>query len=390
MQSTCPAEAGRPARVRQASAVLSRLRRPATLQGLELFVAIPALNEERTIADVIRRVPRAIPGVARVRVVVVNDGSTDATAALSAEAGATVLHHPERRGVGAAFHTALAHTIAQGGDLLVTIDADGQFNPADIPKLAAPVIAGDADFATASRFKDPALVPEGMTGVKLWGNRQMSRLVSTIAGARYYDVSCGMRCYSRKAMLNLNLLGTFTYTQEVFLNLAFKRLRIAEVPIPVRGQREFGKSRVASNLLKYAVNTSRIIFRCYRDYRPLRFFGIVAAALLVPAVLLEAFFVGHYLWTGAFSPHKWAGFTGAALLVLGLIMLYTGMVGDMLDRHRIYLEEVLYHLRSQAPQQQLQAYRRTGAIEPASSNGNGTQAIEHGNDRPTAAASVDG
>jgi glycosyltransferase involved in cell wall biosynthesis len=313
---------------------------------MRLFVAIPALNEEKTIARVIAGIPRDMPGVMAVRVVVVNDGSTDATAALATAEGATVLAHPVPRGVGAAFHTALAYVIQQDGDLLVTIDADGQFNPADIPTLIAPVVSGQAEFATASRFKDPSLIPV-MPGVKLWGNRMMSRLVSTLTDGTYYDVSCGMRCYSKRAMLSLNLLGKFTYTQEVFLNLAFKGLRIAEVPIRVRGEREFGKSRVASNLWQYATKTSGIIFRCYRDYRPLRFFGRIALALVVPAVLLEVFFFGHYLWTGAFSPHKWAGFTGMALALLGLMMFYMGLMGDMLNRHRVYLEEILYRLREQ-------------------------------------------
>ena len=282
---------------------------------MNLFVTIPALNERITIGQVVRGVPREIPGVARVEVVVVDDGSTDDTAAEAAAAGATVLTHPETRGVGAAFHTALSYVIERRGDLLVSIDADGQFNPADIPALAEPVIAGRADFSTASRFKDPHLVPE-MPAVKLWGNRMMSRLVLRLTNGRYYDVSCGMRCYNRRAMLNLNLMGAFTYTQEVFLNLAFKRLRIEEVPTRVRGHREFGESRVASNILGYAVKTSRIIFRAYRDYKPMRFFGGMCLWLLVPAVLLEIGFFGHYLWTGHFTPYKFLGFGGGGLLIL--------------------------------------------------------------------------
>jgi glycosyltransferase involved in cell wall biosynthesis len=314
---------------------------------MNLFVTIPALNERVTIAQVVRGVPRDIAGVRRVEVVVINDGSTDDTAAEAAAAGATVLTHSTTRGVGAAFHTALTYVIERRGDLLVSIDADGQFNPADIPALAEPVVSGRADFSTASRFKDPALLPH-MPAVKLWGNRMMSRLVSRLTGGRYFDVSCGMRCYNRRAMLNLNLMGAFTYTQEVFLNLAFKRLRIEEVPIRVRGQREFGESRVASNLFKYALNTSRIIFRAYRDYKPMRFFGGIALTLLVPAVLLEIFFFVHYLWTGYFTPHKWAGFGGGGLLVLSLIALHMGLIGDMLNRHRVYLEELLYRQRESA------------------------------------------
>jgi glycosyltransferase involved in cell wall biosynthesis len=263
----------------------------------------------------------------------------------AANAGAHVIPHARTRGVGAAFHTGLAFGLEQGADLILNIDADGQFDPSDIPKLIAPVVEGRADFVSASRFADPALEPE-MPAVKRWGNRMMSRLISRLAGQLFYDVSCGMRCYSRDAALKLHLLGRFTYTQEVFLNLSFKQLRIVEVPIRVRGEREFGESRVASSLWRYGFRTAQIIFRCYRDYHPLRFFGGVAAVLAIPAILLGGFLGIHYLSTGAFAPHKWAGFTSAALLMIAILILQVGVIGDMLNRHREYLEELLYHERS--------------------------------------------
>ena len=321
--------------------------RNSSPEGVNLLVVMPALNEQATVGDLIRRVPRDIDGIGHLEVLVVNDGSSDRTAQEAEAAGARVISHGQRCGVGAAFHTALNDAIARHVDLIVTIDSDGQFNPADIPSLIAPVVDGDADFATASRFKDPALIPQ-MPWVKQWGNRQMSRLISRLTGSRFSDVSCGMRCYNRRAMLSLNLMGTFTYTQEVFLNLSFKGLRIVEVPIKVRGEREFGKSRVAGSLWQYALNTTRIIFRAYRDYKPLRAFGGLAAGLIVPAFLLGAFLAVYYLIHGRFSPHKWAGFTAVALFVLALLLLHTGMIGDMLNRHRIYLEELLYHQRDRS------------------------------------------
>ena len=311
---------------------------------MHLLVSLPALNEAATIRDVVSGIPRSIPGITKVDVVVVDDGSEDATRSEAESAGALVISHEERRGVGAAFQTALRHAIEVRADLLATLDSDGQFNPADIPKLIEPVANGRADFSTASRFKDKSLIPE-MPGIKIWGNRRMAGLISRLTRQRFYDVSCGMRCYNRNAMLNLNLLGQFTYTQEVFLNLAFKGMRIAEIPIQVRGQREFGKSRVANNVWSYAWRSSRIIFRAYRDYRPLAFFGWVGASMLFPAVILALFLAIHYLNTGHFSPHKWAGFTSAALAVFGLLTFMMGLVGDMMNRHRLYLEELLYQVR---------------------------------------------
>jgi glycosyltransferase involved in cell wall biosynthesis len=310
-----------------------------------LLVAMPALDEGATVAELVQRVPREIPGVARVETLVVDDGSSDDTAERARAAGARVIRHPRRQGVGGAFHTILAYGIERGADWIATLDADGQFDPADIPALIAPVVEGDADFSTASRFVEPGLVPR-MPRLKRWGNRMMSRLISSLAGQTFYDVSCGMRCYSRRAMLQLHLLARFTYTQEVFLNLAFKNLRIVEVPIQVRGERAFGESRVAGSLWSYAWRSSQIIFRCYRDYHPLRFFGGVALALLAPALALGGFLFWHYLQTGSFSPHKWAGFAAIGLVLLALLIAQIGVVGDMLTRHRVYLEELLHRQRS--------------------------------------------
>ncbi len=312
--------------------------------GPRLLVAMPALNEEATIGQVLEGVPERFPGIESVETLVIDDGSTDRTAEIARSMGATVIQHDQPQGVGAAFSRVLSEAIRRGVDLLVTIDSDGQFNPADIPKLVAPVAAGEADFATASRFKDRRLTPQ-MPKIKLWGNRQMSRLISRLAEREFYDVSCGMRCYNRRAMLNLNLLGQFTYTQEVFLNLAFKQMRIAEIPIAVRGEREFGESRVANNLWHYAVKSAKIIFRAYRDYRPMRFFGWLAVLLFLPAILMGSFLMVHYMATGTFTPYKWLGFASAAFTFLGLMMLHMGMIGDMLNRHRVYLEELLYNQR---------------------------------------------
>lgn len=328
-----------PASMPSAPAMLHAARGEATL-----CVVIPALNEAATIADVIGRIPRDISGIARTIVVVVDDGSSDETPRLAEEAGATVVSHMSNRGVGAAFQTGIEQALAMGADYIVNMDGDGQFNPEDIRALLAPLIEEGVEMATASRFIDPAFYPE-MTRVKFYGNRYMSRLISHLCGKRFYDVSCGFRAYRRDALLRLNLFGAFTYTQETFLDLSFKGVQIREVPVRIRGTREFGKSRVASNLFAYAFQTGKIIFRSYRDYQPMRLFGGFALALLVASAILGVFFFGHYFLNGRFTPHIWAGMTSGALLGLSALMFITGLIADMLARIRINQERMLYLLK---------------------------------------------
>ncbi len=315
---------------------------------LRLLVMMPALNEAATIADVLARVPRTIDGIGSVEMLVVDDGSTDDTVALARAAGASVVSHGRNLGVGTALQTGLAEALRRGVDLAVNIDSDGQFAPEDIAKIVVPVVRDEADFVTASRFLDKALVPD-MPGVKRLGNWGMARIISTLIKQRFEDVSCGFRCYNRETMLRLVLLGRFTYTQESFLVLSQKGLRLREMPMKVRGVREFGKSRVASNLWNYGWRTLGIIFGFIRDYSPGILFDNLTLALLGGAAGFGGFFVWHRLSSGQFSPHIWAGFVASFLFGLAILVFGLGQIALMVARLRSVQEQELYLVRRYLP-----------------------------------------
>lgn len=316
----------------------------ATQNQRMLCVVMPALNEEATIGDVISKVPRTIEGISDVVVLVVDDGSTDNTRAISMEAGAEVVSHPSNRGLGAAFRTGVAAALAMGADFMVNIDADGQFDPADIPKVLQPLTDGNADCVTASRFADQSLTPQ-MYSVKLYGNHMMSWLISKLVGRKFFDVSCGFRAYTADTLCHMNLQGRFTYTQETFMDLIFKGMRIVEVPLSVRGTRPVGESRIASSIPRYAYNTSKIIFRTIRDYYPLRVFTMIASSFLIGSAACFIFLLVHYLQTGSFSPHKWAGFAGSFLGTIGVVVAAAGLLADMFVRIRVNQEQILYMMK---------------------------------------------
>jgi glycosyltransferase involved in cell wall biosynthesis len=312
---------------------------------MKLVVTIPALNEEKTIGQVVAGVPRHIHGVDEVEVIVMNDGSTDATAERAAEAGALVVTLHNRPGLGKVFGTGLERAMRRGADIIVNIDGDGQFDPGDISKLVHPILEGEADFVTCSRFADPALRPT-MPPVKYWGNKVVTSIINWVCGGTTFtDVSCGFRAFNREAAYRLTLFGRFTYTQETFIDLFAKGLRMAEVPLKVRGVREHGKSRVASSILKYATNSLPIILRAMRDIQPLKFFGGIAALLFVPGFLGGAFVTGWYLMKGKTFPFANLIPVSGILLTLSFLLGVLALLADMLGRHRRISEELLYLAR---------------------------------------------
>jgi len=310
-------------------------------QSPHLVVIMPALNEEATISDVISRVPRAIEGVGAVEIVVIDDGSTDPTAELAREAGAHVVSHPANRGVGAAFVTGIDVALRMGADIIVNMDADGQFDPEDIPALIRPILEDGYGFVTCTRFANPDYVPR-MPWVKKWGNRMMCRLVNWIIwNANFTDVSCGFRAYTRETALRLNLFGAFTYTQESFIDLAAKGVRMAEVPLPVRGVRQFGNSRVASNLWNYALQTLPIILRAMRDIRPLTFFGVLALVFFTLGIIQGGFVSAWWLATGHTSPWTSLITVSAACLIISILVGTMALIADQLGRVKKIQEELL-------------------------------------------------
>jgi glycosyltransferase involved in cell wall biosynthesis len=308
---------------------------------MKLTIIIPALNEAATIGKVLNDIPESIPGISEIVAVVIDDGSSDDTMKIAERNDAIVIRHIINTGLGSAFRSGLTFAINTGADIMVNIDADGQFYPQDIPRLVAPIVDGEAECTTASRFIDKKLYPE-MNIVKFYGNKAMSLLISFLTGQRFYDVSCGMRAYNRHALLHFNLAGRFTYTQEAILNLAYKGIIIKEVPIKVIGKRQNGESKIASNLFRYAFRTSSIIFRAFRDYKPLYFFGVIALFFFMISSGFFLFLFIHYLQADSLFPHKWAGFAGIVMALICFACLIIGLVADMLDRIRMNQEKIIY------------------------------------------------
>ncbi len=315
----------------------------------KLMVIIPAFNEEASVGTVIGKMPSFADQHLETTVVVVNDGSTDATAEVARQAGAVVVSHSRNGGMGASVKTGLQYALENQADIAVSIDADLQFDPAEIPQLIAPILDGQADFTAGDRFSEEngkAIRPEYMSRVKFWGNQQMTRLINWLTGTDLKDVSSGFRAYSREAMLNLNLSGKYTISHETIMDLGFKRLRLASVPVKVRYFPD-RKSKVANNLVQYLSQALRIITRAYRDYKPLRFFFLLGLPAMALGLIGLIFTLIHFIIAGSFTPYKFVGFIGIYLFSIGLLLWILGFLSDILVGIRMNQEKLLYFQKKQ-------------------------------------------
>ncbi|NLP56624.1 glycosyltransferase family 2 protein [Lutibacter sp. B1] len=303
---------------------------------------MPALNEGQTIYKVLKSVPKTIKGFSSLELLVINDGSIDNTEEESLKSGATVINHNYNKGVGNAFQTALNYSLKVNTDILVSIDSDGQFDVNQIEEMISPIIKNEADFCIGNRFSNSK--PEKMPKIKYWGNRQISRIVSFVGNSKIQDASCGFRSYSRDCLLNLNLQGSFTYTHETILDLVDKGYRVAQVPVNVK-YFDDRVSRVADNLFKYAVNTSLIIFKCLKDYKPLQFFLSIALFVLLISFFMGGFVLIHWFKYGTITPYKSLGIIALSFCGMSLLLTILAFVADMLNRIRNNQEKMLYLIK---------------------------------------------
>lgn len=312
---------------------------------MRLIVNIPAYNEEKTIAAVIQKIPRRIKGFDEVKVQVVDDGSSDKTVEISREAGADfVVSHLRNMGVGAAFKTGVESSLENGADVMVNIDADGQFPAGDIPKFTDLVLSGKADMVVASRFGIKSA--RNMPWIKNFLNRFAASVIGKFLNHPTDDLTCGFRALSRETMLRLNLAHRFTYTQETIIDAISKNLVVKWIPVEVT-YFDDRKAKVTKSIPKFIFQSFLIILRTVRDARPLVFFGVPGAIAATTSFSIGIAFLIYYFSHFKVSPFRtWLALAGVLLLV-GIQLFVFALVADMIKTNRKLTEDQLYFLRKE-------------------------------------------
>lgn len=334
---------------------------------MKLIVTIPAYNEEGDIAAVISEVPRQIPGIDRVEVLVQDDGSEDRTVDVALAAGADhVVSNGINRGLAYTFQRAINEALARDADIIVNTDADNHYDQTRIPELIAPILEHRADIVVGSRVL-------GRLRMR-WANKQGNRLANFVMQRLLripdIDVSSGYRAYSREAALSLNVLSGHTYTHETLFNALDRRLQIESVPLEARHVER--PSRLIQGLPSHVWRSGLVILHSLLRYRPLQAYGTLGL-LFAGAGALPFLRYLYFVSQGAGGGHVQSLIAGSVLLALGIQFVVFGMLAKAISWNRQMLEEVLYRqkdaLHEESGEEVVVPLRRRAASSSPASNG---------------------
>jgi glycosyltransferase involved in cell wall biosynthesis len=318
----------------------ARERSPRPEASLKLIVQIPCFNEEATLAETVRSIPRRVPGFDRVEVLVVDDGSSDRSVEVARAAGADhVVRHRANRGLAAAFRSGLDAALRLGADVIVNTDADNQYDAADLPALTEPILAGRADLVVGDRR------PSELAHFS-WLKRRLQRLgsasVRRLSGLDVGDAVSGFRAVSREAALRMNVVSDFSYTIETLIQAG--RSRLAVVTVPVRARATARASRLFTSLPRFLERSLGTMVRTYTMYHPLRvFLGIGVALALAGAIPIVRFLV--YYFQGQSEGKVQSLVLGGVLVIIGFVATLVGIVADLIAFNRQLIESTLERVR---------------------------------------------
>lgn len=309
---------------------------------MKLIIQIPCYNEEQTLPQTLAGLPKAVPGIDRIEVLVIDDGSTDGTADVARRAGVDhIVRHPSNKGLASAFQTGLDVALRLGAHIIVNTDADHQYPGRYIPALVRPILNGEADVVIADR--QPMEIAEFSFGKKVlqWLG---SATVRAVSGTRVADAPCGFRAFSRDAAMQMHVFTRYTYTLETIIQAGKKNMTIAQVPI--RTNPSSRKSRLIASTWQYVVCAVGAMMRMFVLYEPLRTFGYIGLPFLLVGVGLWARYLVLLVIEGSQrGAHIQSVVVGAVSLLVAVLIWSLGLVGEALALNRRLSEETLRLMR---------------------------------------------
>jgi glycosyltransferase involved in cell wall biosynthesis len=307
---------------------------------MKLIIQIPCLNEEETLPVTVRDLPREVDGFDAVEWLVIDDGSTDRTVEVARELGVDhIVRLTNNKGLANGFQAGLDACLKLGADVIVNTDADNQYDGRDIPKLVAPIVAGDADMVVGDR---QVMTIEHFSPAKKALQRLGSWVVRQASQTDVPDTTSGFRAYNREAALALQVVSKFTYTLETIIQAG--KMTVAIDHVPVRTNEKLRESRLFPSMWTYIRRNGISIFRIYSLYEPLKVFMTAALLVGLAAVIVWARFLYFYI-EGSGAGHVQSLILGAVLFNAATVLVALGVIGDLLSGQRITLQRIFERVR---------------------------------------------
>lgn len=306
----------------------------------KLIIQIPCYNEKDTLLTTLNDLPKSVNGVDEIEVLVINDGSTDNSAEIARNWGASVLDIKPNKGLANAFRSGLNEALKRGADIIVNTDADNQYCADDIEKLAAPILEGKADIVVGAR--DIFSIKE-FSPLKKVFQKLGSAVLRLFSSTKVEDAPSGFRAFSKHAAIRINVFDNYTYTMETLLQANAKGLKV--ISVPIRVNEKLRDSKLVKNIFDYMYKSMKTTIRMFIVYRPFRFFITIAGLLGILGVILVLRFV-YYFLQGSGNGHIQSLIFAAMFLISAVQLGVIAVIGDLLSINRKLLEDVQIRLKT--------------------------------------------
>ena len=305
-----------------------------------LIIQIPCLNEELTLPETVADLPKELPGIDRIELLIIDDGSTDRTIEVAKELGVHhVVQFPTNRGLAAAFRAGLDASLRLGADFIVNTDGDNQYGGECIPLLVAPLVAGEADIVIGDRVTSSIA---HFSWLKKRLQSLGSLVVRVFSRTSVADATSGFRAYTRDAAMRLNLVGSYTYTLESIIQAGHGGMTIKSVRI--RTNPKLRESRLIKSIRTYVSRSGVTILRSYLLYRPLAVFLTMGGVFFALGFALAMRFLVLYLG-GDGAGHVQSVILSGVLMIIGVQVGMLALLADLVSANRKLVEESLVRLR---------------------------------------------
>jgi len=318
----------------------------------KLIVQIPCYNEAATLPETLAALPRQIPGIDQIEILVIDDGSNDGTVEVARAAGVQhIVRFPRNLGLAAAFTAGLEECLRQGADIIVNTDADNQYEAQDIRHLVEPLLAGRAEIVVGDRQVKRL---QNLSPLKRRLQLVGSWVIGQASGLNTPDATSGFRAFTREAALRTSVLSGYSYTLETLIQAGARHALVEYVPISINAQTR--PSRLMRSISHYIRKSTATILRAYTMYRALRLFLALGIGMILLGMIPGIRFL-YLMLVGQRVGHVQSLILAAILIIVGFQVTLIGLLADLLSCNRKLLEEVIYRVRKM---------EFTGAAQPSS------------------------